>query len=338
MRIALIGSASFPEFQRFFDRDRTPTGSPEWDAHSFHVNPTGGAFDAVIAFQSMRPLFSEVSFRVPPTRVALVVMEPPSLLELPESYETQFQRVLSQNPRGLPPRHILDQSGHGWFVERSIGDVLSEAVLPKTRMIATCTSRKLGTPAYARRVAFLEYCRDRLPFEFDWFGNGTGRPAARKIDALGPYKYQIVLENSAHCGYFTEKLADAFVSDCFPFYWGCPNIESYFPRDALAPLDLADFEGACRIIIDAIEHDAYARSQTARAEARRLCALKYNRYPTLLRLLEHLPPSPAEMVTIRPHDCFVFSGRERLRLRLRNLVGKARRAASGNNRSGAAGP
>jgi hypothetical protein len=238
----------------------------------------------------------------------------------------------------LPPRHILDQSGHGWFVERSIGDVLSEAVLPKTRMIATCTSRKLGTPAYARRVAFLEYCRDRLPFEFDWFGNGTGRPAARKIDALGPYKYQIVLENSAHCGYFTEKLADAFVSDCFPFYWGCPNIESYFPRDALAPLDLADFEGACRIIIDAIEHDAYARSQTARAEARRLCALKYNRYPTLLRLLEHLPPSPAEMVTIRPHDCFVFSGRERLRLRLRNLVGKARRAASGNNRSGAAGP
>jgi hypothetical protein len=46
------------------------------------------------------------------------------------------------------------------------------------------------------------------------------------------------LENSQQENYWTEKLADAFLSWCVPIYWGCPNIYDYFPNDSYYLLDI----------------------------------------------------------------------------------------------------
>jgi len=59
-----------------------------------------------------------------------------------------------------------------------------------------------------------------------------------KLRGLIDYEYSIVLENSQEKNYWTEKLADAYLSWCIPLYWGCPNINEYFPEGSYHLLDM----------------------------------------------------------------------------------------------------
>jgi len=48
----------------------------------------------------------------------------------------------------------------------------------------------------------------------------------------------MVLENSQQTNYWTEKLADAYLSWCVPIYWGCPNLNDYFSDETYRLIDL----------------------------------------------------------------------------------------------------
>jgi hypothetical protein len=54
-----------------------------------------------------------------------------------------------------------------------------------------------------------------------------------KFLGLIDYEYSIVLENSQQKNYWTEKLADAYLSWCVPIYFGCPNIKDFFPENSV---------------------------------------------------------------------------------------------------------
>src|SRR5271154_1082236 len=54
-----------------------------------------------------------------------------------------------------------------------------------------------------------------------------------KRPTLEPYQFSIVLENSRHEGYFSEKLIDCFVAKTIPIYWGCPDIHRHFNPEGL---------------------------------------------------------------------------------------------------------
>jgi len=43
------------------------------------------------------------------------------------------------------------------------------------------------------------------------------------------YKFSICIENSIHSHYFTEKIVNPMLLECTPIYYGCVNINSYFP-------------------------------------------------------------------------------------------------------------
>jgi hypothetical protein len=47
---------------------------------------------------------------------------------------------------------------------------------------------------------------------------------------LEKYQYSIIIENTQHKNYFTEKIIDAFVKCTIPIYWGCPNIGDFFDK------------------------------------------------------------------------------------------------------------
>jgi len=59
-----------------------------------------------------------------------------------------------------------------------------------------------------------------------------------KLRGLLDYRYSVVLENSQQKNYWTEKLADAYLSWCVPLYWGCPNMSDYFPENSYHLLDM----------------------------------------------------------------------------------------------------
>ena len=68
-----------------------------------------------------------------------------------------------------------------------------------------------------------------------------------KLRGLSPYTYSVVLENSQEKNYWTEKLADAYLSWSIPIYWGCPNIDDFFDPLSYRCIDLYDPDPAAKI-------------------------------------------------------------------------------------------
>lgn len=61
-------------------------------------------------------------------------------------------------------------------------------------------------------------------------------------------QFVLVIENSRHPNYFTEKLLDAMLSNSVPVYWGCENIADFFDPAGVLQLSggLPDVVAACR--------------------------------------------------------------------------------------------
>jgi hypothetical protein len=57
-----------------------------------------------------------------------------------------------------------------------------------------------------------------------------------KFDGKEPYEnysFHICIENCKTPHYFSEKIIDALICDTTPVYWGCQNIDSYFPNNII---------------------------------------------------------------------------------------------------------
>lgn len=68
---------------------------------------------------------------------------------------------------------------------------------------------------------------------------GSVNPS-EKYTAYRDYHYSLVFENSSHLNYFSEKINDSFLEWTMPVYWGCKNIEDYFPKEALIKIEKDD--------------------------------------------------------------------------------------------------
>lgn len=45
---------------------------------------------------------------------------------------------------------------------------------------------------------------------------------------LGESMFSVIIENTSHNNYFTEKITDCMLMKTVPVYWGCSNIEKYY--------------------------------------------------------------------------------------------------------------
>ncbi len=57
---------------------------------------------------------------------------------------------------------------------------------------------------------------------------------------LDNFQFHIAVENSKWDNFFTEKIMDCFLSQTFPIYWGCPNLNEYFNMDGVLTFDTYD--------------------------------------------------------------------------------------------------
>ena len=96
-----------------------------------------------------------------------------------------------------------------------------------------------------------------------------------KFKGLVDYEFSIVLENSKQKNYWTEKLADAYLSWCMPIYWGCPNISDYFPKNSFRLINI-ESEDPLLDINDIINKPLTEMEIEALRKARRLILEKYN--------------------------------------------------------------
>lgn len=57
-------------------------------------------------------------------------------------------------------------------------------------------------------------------------------PNLRKRRYMEDFRFSLAFENSAHPGYVTEKIADAFIARTIPVYWGDPRVGEEFNEEA----------------------------------------------------------------------------------------------------------
>lgn len=172
-----------------------------------------------------------------------------------------------------PP--ILD-----WWIDKTFDELAELSPPAKTRSISAIASTKDWIPGHRLRNEFVSLVEGALP-EIDVFGHGREKQLNDKWDGLAPYRYSIAVENTSKRDYWTEKIADCFLSYTVPFYFGATNIADYFPEGSFVWLPLDDQPRALQIIKDTLSTDSWEERLPALHEARRRMLYEYSLYGQL---------------------------------------------------------
>jgi len=121
------------------------------------------------------------------------------------------------NRPGEPDRALFYPNGMSWIAPHDW------RMHPKSRSCSIIASSKAMTEGHQMRHRIIAKAGSKL----DVFGRGY-RPVEHKVEALGPYRFSVTIENSSAAWYFTEKLLDCFATFTVPIYWGCPGIARFF--------------------------------------------------------------------------------------------------------------
>lgn len=267
---------------------QTPNSSAKWGDCCFYINTDVAECDYWFVLDELNDTEKTIC---PSENLILITGEPPYVKLYPHKYVDQFSHVLTcqknllkrekaccSNPalpwmvgaklKSLPAEWDMNNYlDYGFFCE--------EHALDKKDKIVVITSNKAMTKGHRQRLDLVLGLKERIPELMDVYGAGFNK-VDDKYDILSMYKYSLVMENCRYWNYWTEKLADAYLSLTFPFYSGCPNLDSYFDKNAFEVLNLEDVDKMAVKIEDAIRNDLFSSRKNHILSAKRDVLDKYN--------------------------------------------------------------
>ena len=230
---------------------------------------------------------------IPRERRILFIVEPPEIRDYKKFkyYLEQFGIIVSQyNFPDYSGQVIISNPNLGWTVGlndtmNSLTKAMNYQAPEKSKLISIISSLKQKTQYHKKRVEFLHAVQKEFAGIIDCFGRDFN-PINDKLEAIAPYKYHVVIENSRLDYYWTEKLVDAWAGWTLPIYCGDPKILSQVPdKDGLIIIDVDDIKASLKTIHEVIDEDIY----TSRLEAIKTCrqwALKAsNRFELASRII-----------------------------------------------------
>lgn len=230
----------------------------------------------------------------------LITGEPPLLKKYNKSFVKQFGAILTCHRMINHPNIIISQQGLPWMAgakyikeknEWDLNNFISHNDfklnnLPnKLNKIAVITSNKAHSKGHRERLNFILKLKNEMKEKVDIFGNGFAS-VEDKYEILKKYKYALVIENCSYPNYWTEKLADAFLSNTYPIYYGCSNINKYFSKDALTIINIKNVESSIKKIQYILNNNLYTESFDAILSAKDLVLEKYNIFNVISEIVE----------------------------------------------------
>ena len=286
----------------------------------FVINQPIAHCDAWIVYQG---LFRPETTICPPKNLILFTYEPPGLHTYQPEFLKQFAKIITCHRNIEHPGVIYRHQAQPWLaglrrhsqenihssleVRFNFDDFAGMSPPPKSKLISVLCSNKVMTEGHRQRLAFVEQLRQELGDVVDIYGYGF-QPLADKWEALAPYKYHIVLENSIVDDYWTEKLADAYLGYCFPIVSGCPNLHQYFPPAAYLPIDIAHPLVAIAQIRQLLQDDPYQKKLPVINDARQCILYKYNLFAEIPRLINPSPTLPPQKIHLKDERLFLPGG------------------------------
>ena len=276
------------------------------DRYEFVYDAACRDYDWFVAFDEL-PVTSE-RLACPRERTILCTWEPVSIKSYSRAYTRQFGHLLTNRPPEAEshPHYHLGRGYFPWFV-REVPKTGAAADKPNL-VSAVCSAKRMRHTRHHARYELVSRLADAIP-GMDWYGWGV-KPLERKEDALIPYRYHVALENHIGVHHWTEKLSDAILCECLPFYAGDPALGEVLPKESFIPIPIDDPDEAARIVKEAIANDEYAKRREAVLEAKRLILTKYNFWHQVIGVIES-SPRPSSLV---PRPSSLIYARKALRL------------------------
>jgi hypothetical protein len=294
--VRIIKNWDWPDLMR-----QTPGKQGIWDNIQFTVDPVEECDFVVMLNNNMK---SESIVRCPKENIWALMQEPyvKGFTDwMVEGHESFFHVYTHHIPLNHS-RYIVSQPALPWHINKSF-DQLSQMDIPaKSKAISWIVGNALDIPGHIKRRSFLQFIQNNASIDIDLFGRAV-RAIEDKWDGLAPYKYSLAIENSCGPDYWTEKIADCFLTWTIPFYYGCTNLEEYFPEESFIRIDIDKPEIAMDRIKSAIKNNEWEKRLPALKMAREQVLNRYQLFPHLVTQIRshHTDSENKRLILIPPY-------------------------------------
>jgi len=272
--VRIVKDWEYPDLMR-----QTPGGKGIWDGIQFTTEAVAEV-DYLIVLN--RPK-DNIKVKCPSGHKWILKQEPPiPYYEWHYNSYKHFDLVITPGDEKRFQGQVSSQTALPWHVNKSF-DSLVKILEPddgqKLDQISWITSNASVKKGHQIRMMFKDYL-EKSGFPFRLYGRGFD-PIMDKFDGIFPYKYSIAIENCFCRDYWTEKLADCFLSWTMPVYGGCTNITDYFPEKSMVRIDPENPKEALKIIETAIKENWWLKNLEYIKQARNLILFEYQLFPFL---------------------------------------------------------
>lgn len=232
---------------------QTPNNLGIWGNLKFEINNKCNECDIWIIYESVQ---DNTTVSVPKGRTILVTSEEVAQRSYSQEYLKQFDWIITSREDINGKNVIKTYYSNAWFVKKTYDQLLNDFPI-KTKNLSVIASDLVKLEGHKKRFALVNKLIGHFKDKIDVYGRGFN-PIEDKYNALAPYKYSIAIENAQIKNYWTEKIADCYLSNTMPIYSGCPNISDFFEEDSYVNIDVNDFRGTIQTIEQLIEVDRYS--------------------------------------------------------------------------------
>lgn len=277
---------------------QTPRSKGEWDGIQFTLDPVEECDYLIMLNNRMKEDFT---VKCLPENIWALMQEPYLRGHndwMVEGHEN-FYKVFTHHLPSKDPKYVVSHPAIPWHVNKTFDQLSSSKVPEKLKTISWIVGDATDLPGHIKRLSFLRFLQKETILDIDLFGRAV-QYIENKWDGLAPYRYSLAIENSSSNDYWTEKLADCFLAWSIPFYYGCINLEDYFPEESFIRIDINDHKNALEKIKAITEADDWNKRIPAIKEARNLVLYEYQLFPHLVKLIRrnHVSSELKEMITI----------------------------------------
>ena len=277
-RVTIIKDWDWPDLNR-----QTPGHDGVWNGIHFSLDPSEPC-DILVVLNNR--LTSPVTTVLKGNNVWALMQEPYAkgvtdwLVEKHGAFDKVFTHWLPLESE----KYIRSHPAIPWHVDFTYNELLELSIPVKKNKLSWVVGNVKDLPGHIKRMHFLQLLRQNGDIDIDLYGKAV-KFIESKNEALLPYQYSLAVENTCTNDYWTEKIADCLLSWTVPIYYGCPNLESYFPEKAFIRIDITRPDQALDRIRDILSHDDWQARIEHIKTARELILNRYQLFPHLCSML-----------------------------------------------------
>ena len=280
--VGIVKDWDWPDLLR-----QTPGEEGIWEGIRFVPAPEQACDFLVVLNNKMK---TETRIQCPPENIWCLMQEPYMKGHTDWMVEKldPYSKVLTHHVPSTLSKFTRSQPAVSWHVNKTFDQLVALEMPSKPKPLSWVVGNANDLPGHRKRLAFLEYIQRNSALDIDLFGRAV-QFIEDKWDGLAPYKYSLAIENSSSSDYWTEKIADCFLSWSVPIYYGCTNLEDYFPPDSFIRINIDSPRQAFESVKAIVAGDHWEKRIPALKEARDRVLHRYQLFPHLSRLIRSQP-------------------------------------------------